>query len=47
MPYVLLGYCEETKAYRLMCVETKRIIKSQNVEMGLGFKDVEMVKVPY
>jgi len=28
MPCVFLGYCEGTKAYRLMCVETKRIIKS-------------------
>jgi hypothetical protein len=28
MPYVFLGYYEGTKAYRLMCVETKRIIKS-------------------
>ncbi len=27
-PCVFLGYCEGTKAYRLMCVETKRIIKS-------------------
>jgi len=25
---VFLGYCERTKAYHLMCVETKRIIKS-------------------
>ncbi len=28
IPCVFLGYCEGTKAYRLMCVETKRIIKS-------------------
>jgi hypothetical protein len=31
MPSVFLGYCEGTKAYRLMCVETKRIIKSRDV----------------
>jgi hypothetical protein len=28
MPCVFLGYCERTKTYRLMCVETIRIIKS-------------------
>jgi hypothetical protein len=31
MPYVFLGYYEGTKAYRLMCVKTKRIIKSGDV----------------
>jgi hypothetical protein len=31
VPCVFLGYCEGTKTYCLMCVETKRIIKSQNV----------------
>ncbi len=31
MPCAFLGYCEGTKAYRLMCVETKKIIKSRNV----------------
>ncbi len=31
MPCVLLGYYEGTKAYRLMCVKTKRIIKSRDV----------------
>jgi hypothetical protein len=31
MPYVFLGYCEGTKAYRLMCVETNRIVKSRDV----------------
>ncbi len=28
IPCVFLRYCEGTKTYRLMCVETKRIIKS-------------------
>ena len=28
---LFLGYCEGTKAYRLMCVETKKIIKSRDV----------------
>jgi hypothetical protein len=28
IPCVFLMYCEGTKAYRLMCLETKRIIKS-------------------
>jgi hypothetical protein len=31
MPCVFLGYYEATKAYRLMCLETKRIIKSRDV----------------
>jgi hypothetical protein len=30
MPCVFLGYYEGTKAYRLMCVETKRIIKTRD-----------------
>jgi hypothetical protein len=28
IPRVFLGYCERNKTYRLICVETKRIIKS-------------------
>jgi hypothetical protein len=28
---LFLGYCEGTKAYRLMCVETRKIIKSRDV----------------
>jgi hypothetical protein len=28
IPCMFLRYCERTKAYSLMCVETKRIIKS-------------------
>jgi len=31
MPGVFLGYYEGTKVYRLMCVETKRVIKSRDV----------------
>jgi hypothetical protein len=40
---VFLRYCEGTKAYHLMCVETKRIIKSQNVVFLEGTKEVEGV----
>ncbi len=43
IPYVFLGYCEGTKAYRLMCLETKRIIKSRNVVFFEGTKEVEGV----
>ncbi len=43
MPCVFLGYCEGTKAYRLMCVETKRIIKSRDVVFLDGTKEVEGV----
>ena len=28
---LFLGYCEGTKAYRLMCIETRKIIKSRDV----------------
>ena len=28
---LFLGYCEGTKAYRLMCVETGKIIRSRDV----------------
>jgi hypothetical protein len=35
MPCVFLGYYEGTKAYRLMCLKTKRIIK---VEMSCPLK---------
>ena len=28
---LFLGYCEGTKAYRLMCVETRKIIRSRDV----------------
>jgi hypothetical protein len=40
MPCVFLGYCEGTKAYCLMCVETKRIIKSQDVVFLEGTEQV-------
>jgi hypothetical protein len=43
MPCVFLGYCEGTKAYRLMCVETKRIIKSRDVVFLEGTKEIERV----
>jgi hypothetical protein len=43
MPCVFLGYCEGSKAYRLMCVETKRIIKSRNVVFLEGTRKVEGV----
>jgi hypothetical protein len=43
MPCVFLGYCEGTKAYRLMCVETKRIITSRDVVFLEGTKEVEGV----
>ena len=28
---LFLGYCEGTKAYRLMCLQTKQIIKNKDV----------------
>ncbi len=37
-PCVFLGYCEGPKAYHLMCVETKRIIKSRDVTFIEGPK---------
>ncbi len=40
MPYVFLGYCEGTKAYCLMCVKTKRIIKSRNVVFTEGSNEI-------
>jgi hypothetical protein len=43
MPYVFLGYCEGTKAYHLMCVETKRIINSRNVMFLKRTREVEGV----
>ena len=40
---LLLGYCEGTKAYRLMCVETKKIIKCRDVTfMEDGPSELEM-----
>jgi hypothetical protein len=46
MPSVFLGYYEGTKAYRLMCVETKRIIKSRNVVFIEGSKEIGVVLHP-
>jgi hypothetical protein len=43
MPCVFLRYYEGTKTYRLMCVETKRIIKSRNVVFIEGPKDIGCV----
>jgi hypothetical protein len=43
MPCVFFRYCEGTKAYRLMCVETKRIIKSRDVVFLEGIEKVEGV----
>jgi len=37
---VFLGYYEGTKAYRLMCVKTKRIIKSRDVVFIEGSKEI-------
>ncbi len=46
MPCVFLGYHEGTKAYRLMCVETKRIIKSRDVVFIEGSKEIGGVLHP-
>jgi transposase InsO family protein len=46
MPCVFLGYHEDTKAYRLMCVETKRIIKNRDVVSIEGSKDIGGVLHP-
>jgi hypothetical protein len=43
MPCVFLRYCERTKAYRSMCVETERIIKSQDVVFLKGTEKVKGV----
>jgi hypothetical protein len=46
MPCVFLGYYEGTKAYRLMCVETKRIVKSRYVVFIEGSKEIGVVFHP-
>jgi hypothetical protein len=46
MPYVLLGYNEGTKSYRLMCVKTKRIVKSRDVVFIKGSKEIGGVLHP-
>ncbi len=43
IPCVFLGYYERTKAYRLMCVETKRIIKNRDVMFLEGTEGVKGV----
>jgi hypothetical protein len=40
MPRVFLGYYEGTKAYRLMCVETKRIVRSREVMFIEGSREI-------
>jgi hypothetical protein len=46
MPCVFLRYYESTKAYRLMCVKTKRIIKSRDVVFIEGSKEISGVLHP-
>jgi len=48
IPCVFLGYYEGSKSYRSMCVETKRIIKSQDVMFLEGTEEVKGVhdKIP-
>jgi len=46
MPSVFLRYYESTKAYRLMCVKTKRIIKSRDVVFIEGSKEISGVLHP-
>ena len=38
---LMLGYCEGTRAYRLMCLETKKIIKSPDVTFFEDMEDLE------
>ncbi len=46
MPCMFFGYYESTKAYRLMCVKTKRIIKSRDVMFIEGSKEIGGVLHP-
>jgi hypothetical protein len=46
MPSVFLGYYESTKTYRLMCVETKRIIKNRDVMFIERSKEINGVLHP-
>jgi hypothetical protein len=39
---VVSNNCEGTKAYRLMCVQSKKIIKCRNVEFMEDSNDLEM-----
>jgi len=43
IPHVFLGYCDGTKAYCLMCVETQKIIKSRNFVFLEGRTEVKGV----
>ena len=38
---LMLGYCDGTRAYRLMCLETKKIIKSPDVTFFEDMEDLE------
>jgi len=46
MPCVFLGYYEGTKAYRLMCLKTKKVIKSRNFMFIEGSKEIGGVLHP-
>ncbi len=46
MPCVFLGYNGSTKAYHLMSVETKRIVKSRDVVFIEGSKEIGGVLHP-
>jgi hypothetical protein len=46
MPCVFLGYHEGTKAYRLMCVKIKKIVKSKDVVFIEGSKEIGVVLHP-
>ncbi len=46
MSCVFLGYCESTKTYCLMCVKTKRIIKSRDVMFIERSKEIDGVLHP-
>ncbi len=46
MPCVFLGYYEGTKAYCLMCLKTKKIIKSRDVMFIEGSKEIGGVLHP-
>ncbi len=46
MPYMFLGYHEGTKVYCLMCVKTKKIVKSKDVEFIERSKDIGSVLHP-
>jgi hypothetical protein len=46
MPCVFFGYYEGTKAYCLMCVETKRIVKSRDVVFIEGSREIGGVLHP-